>query len=97
MNANPTTGMLLKALQRLILDGTLTKAKCVDEQTFVCFSNETVVGKQYTQSQFEELPKVWKELLQYRTAGEIIGPVKVLAVFDIWMPETSTTAKPLAS
>lgn len=89
--------VLFKALRKLILDGTITKAACVDVDTFICYTHETPMGKQYCQHTFNELPHEWKTALKHHKAGENVGFVKILAVFDVWEPKVTTPKMPVAS
>lgn len=75
---------LLECLKKCILNGTFTKAQCVDDQTFICVKYNDASGLHYVQYTFEQLPKEWQDILKYRKAGEVIGHLKILAVFDIW-------------
>lgn len=83
-----TINEALEALKNCMRDGTLTPGSHVDAETFVCFSEQTATGIVYHQHVFDTLPEPIRNALKHRTRGERIGPVKILAIFDCWSPES---------
>jgi hypothetical protein len=92
------TRELLNKLSELISSGALTKAKCVDAETFICVTEKNAQGMTYHQTPFDVLPEQFRQLFLHHKAGDVIGHFKIVAVFDVWpdaipVPQTN---KPVA-
>jgi hypothetical protein len=79
-----TKKTLLDFIEKGIRQGILTKATHVDVGTFICFTTYHPANSVYSQYAFEALPEEYKAALRGRKAGDQIGQVKVVAVFDMW-------------
>ena len=78
---NPQVESALNALKESIRIGSLTKASHIDEDTLLCIKSTEGA---YIQTFFRDLQPLEQEILKYRTIGETIRNLKIIAIFDVW-------------
>lgn len=76
--------MLLKKLEELLRLGTLTPTDRVETGTFLCLTHDTPFGQAYTQVAFDSMPPELASGLKGAKKGDMIGLIRVIAVYDIW-------------
>lgn len=80
-----TVNGLLKKLETLVREEILTPTERVEAGTFVCFREKLSHGGfGYHQFTFEDIPKHFQKEFLHSKKGDEIGPLKILAVFDVW-------------
>ena len=78
----------LSKLEVQIRNGVLVPTKYVREFTMVCYTERSVLGGiVYRQQAFETLHKDFQKVFKNRVKGEQVGWFKIIAIFDIWLPE----------
>lgn len=80
----PQHYVMLQNLEKALKEGAITATTHVGPGTFVCITHPSSFGMTYTQIQYDEMPKDMQALLNGKAKGEKAGPVKVVAVFDVW-------------
>lgn len=76
---------MLSQLETLLREETLTPASKVEEGTMICATELTAKGIVYHQWPFEKWPETWQKALMGQTKGYKIGPVKIVAIYHIWV------------
>lgn len=80
-----TKEILQSKLKKAIEMGVLTPARHIDEATFVVMDEYLPTGQvTYHQFPYDQMPEDWKIGLAKRKAGEFVGRIHILGVFDIW-------------
>lgn len=80
-----TVNDLLKRLEKLVREDILTPTERVEAGTFVCFRENMGDGRfGYHQFPFENIPAAFQKEFLHSKKGDEIGPLKILAVFDVW-------------
>ena len=79
----------LEGIEKGILDGTLTKANCVSENTLVIFSRDVGQNQKVVWStHFEGMPDSQKAGMKGLAVGSIDKDgAKIIAIYDVWEKE----------
>jgi len=80
---------IAKNIEKLVKEGSFTKAEVVDFETFVVFKQDSPTGPMFHVSAFESMPPEFRIAFHWKKAGDTVGPWKIVSVFDVWAADFS--------
>lgn len=75
---------LLQWIEFGLRNETLTVGKTIDSLTVVCLTEQLALGASYHQMQFDLMPPHIQDALKGKAKGDVVGPFKIVAVYDTW-------------
>lgn len=79
---------MMIALRQRVDDGTLTIARYIENETFVCFTERLPNGLvNYHQALFDNLSQELQEAFKGHTLGHKVGVLKIVGIWDAWAKE----------
>lgn len=84
---------LMTVLREQIDNDTLTVARYIETETFVCFTEKLPHGMvNYHQMLFDSMPSDIRDAFRGHSTGDRIGRFKIVSIWDAWVKEDACRA-----